>query len=161
VTHAQALAFVASHGLVLESGSGPVPSLAATVAGETIRGSWWAHERAREIFALSRALRSSPDVLVCRLIDGKITYVHRRLWPALVRLESRFARAHLARLHEAHNRSGKHTLEEIGFPGWVSPLVAAQAARLDEATALAELGHCCKTIPRGRKSARRARAPKG
>jgi hypothetical protein len=82
VTPAEALAFVCTHGLVLESGTGPVPSLAAAIAGEPIRGSWWAHARGREVFAITRAIRDSPDVLVCRLIDGKITYVHRRLWPA-------------------------------------------------------------------------------
>jgi hypothetical protein len=159
VTHAQALAFVALHGLVLESGSGPVPQLAATVAGEAIHGSWWAHERAREIFALTRTLRSCPDVLVCRLVDGKITYVHRRLWPALVRLEGRFARARLARIREVHSAGGRHALEETGFPGWVCPEVAAQAARLSDEAALAELGHWCGGTRPHRKSARRARAP--
>jgi hypothetical protein len=46
VTPAEALAFVCTHGLVLESGTGPVPSLAAAIAGEPIRGSWWAQKSA-------------------------------------------------------------------------------------------------------------------
>jgi hypothetical protein len=38
---------------------------------------------------VTRAVRDSDDVLVCRLIKGKITFVHRRLWPALVRAAGR------------------------------------------------------------------------
>ncbi len=90
MTHAEAIACVCRHGVVLESGIGPVPSLAEAVAGGPIRGSGWGHAQGREIFAVTRAVRDCPDVLVCRLVDGKITYVHRRLWPALVRLAKRF-----------------------------------------------------------------------
>ena len=118
MTAAEALTFVHTHGVVLESGTGPVPSLASTVAGGPIRGSWWAHARSREIFALTRAVRDCPDVLVCRLIDGKITYVHRRLWSALVRVAERFPRDHLAQVsREAH---GLGTTRQRG--GRVSPL---------------------------------------
>jgi hypothetical protein len=145
VTSSEALACVALHALELESGRGPVPSLAAIVAGEPIRGSWWAHERAREIFSLTRALSSCPDVLVCRLVDGKITSVNRRLWPAAVRLEKRFSRADLAWLHEVHPASGKHTLEETRFPAWVCAETATQAAKLDAAAALDP--RCAKASP--------------
>src|SRR5919106_198151 len=81
-----ALAFVKEHGVVLESGRGPVPSLVEAITGEAIRGTWWGHPKASAIFRATRAVRDSADVLVCRLVGGKITYVHRRLWPALVRL---------------------------------------------------------------------------
>ena len=137
---AEALAFVCTHGIVLESGAGPVPALAAAIAGEPIRGSWWAHARGREIFAATRAVRDSPDVLVCRLVDGKITFVHRRLWPALVRLSARFPHEHLAQIREVHTASGKHVLEESQFPAWVSRELAAQASDLDEKSALRQLG---------------------
>jgi len=147
VTPAEALTFVRTHGLVLESGRGPVPSLAATVAGGPIRGSWWGHAQGREIFALTRAVRDCPDVLVCRLVDGKITYVHRRLWPALVRLSERFRHAHLAQIHEVHTARGKHLAEEIAFPDWVSREVAAQASSLDEESALGQLPHCPGIAP--------------
>jgi len=127
------------HGLVLESGTGPVPSLAETVAGGPIRGSWWGHSRGREIFALTRAVRGCPDVLVCRLVDGKITYVHRRLWPAVVRLAKRFPLTHLSQIHEVHTDSGKHAAKEIRFPDWVSREVIAEAASLNEKSALDQL----------------------
>jgi hypothetical protein len=157
VKPAEALAFVSTHGLVLESGAGPVPSLAAAIAGEPIRGSWWAHARGREIFAATRAVRDSPDVLVCRLVDGKITFVHRRLWPALVKLSGRFPREHLAQIREVHTASGKHVLEESQFPAWVSREVAAQASDLDEKSALRQLGPWCTNDDPNPKGTRRTR----
>src|SRR3989441_10043065 len=79
MTRRSALSFVKRNGIVLESARGPVPNLAEAVVGGRIRGSWWSHARGKEIFWLTRAVRDSADVLVCRLVGGKITYVHRRL----------------------------------------------------------------------------------
>ena len=142
-TAAEALTFVRTHGVVLESGTGPVPSLASAITGGPIRGSWWGHVRGREIFTLTRAVRDCPDVLVCRLIDGKITYVHRRLWPALVRVSARFPRKHLAQVNERHTASGRHVTEEVAFSAWVSQELSSEARRLDEKSALGELGAWC------------------
>jgi hypothetical protein len=102
VTPRAALAFVKQHGIVLESARGPVPNVAERVAGGPIRGSWWSHRAARAIFRVTRGLRASPDVLVCRLLGGKVTYVHRRLWPALVRLAPELRARRLAALREVH-----------------------------------------------------------
>lgn len=46
----------------------------------------------REIFGLTRVVRRSPEIVTCRLVDEKITYVHRRLWPALAPASSAFYR---------------------------------------------------------------------
>ena len=128
---AAALAFVARHGVVCEAvRRGAVPSLAAAIAGETLRGNWWSHPRSRDIFAITRAVRDAPEVLVCRLVDGKITFVHERLWPALVRAGDRFAPERLARVREVHGASGQHVLEQTPFPEWVPRAVAAAAKRL-------------------------------
>jgi len=143
VTPTEALTFVRTHGVVLESGTGPAPSLTSAVVGGPIRGSWWAHPRGREIFAATRAVRDCPDVLVCRLVGGKITYVHRRLWPALVRLSDRFPRARLAQIREVHTVSGKHVAEEISFPKWVSREMTALASKLSQDSALHLLGRYC------------------
>jgi hypothetical protein len=61
-----------------------LPSLTTLVAGEPIRGSWWGHATGHEIFHAATALGHHRDVLVVRLISGKVTFVHRRLWPALL-----------------------------------------------------------------------------
>jgi len=70
MTLRQALAFIRKHGVVLEAAQGPVPSVAEAIAGEPVRGSWWSHPKSHEIFAVTRAIRDSDDVLVCRLIKG-------------------------------------------------------------------------------------------
>jgi hypothetical protein len=128
MTATQALAFVRRHGIVLESAQGPVPNLAAKVAGEPLRGGWWSHPKAKEIFLLSRAIRESPEVLVCRVIGGKVTYVHRRLWPALVLLAGHFPGKNLAAITEEHTTAGQHRLLVTPFPGWV-PDAMLRAAR--------------------------------
>src|SRR5688572_22975958 len=140
MTPRQALAFVKKFGIVLESGRGPVPSLAATIAGEPIRGSWWGHPKGDTIFVCSRALRNSKEVLTCRLIDRKVTYVHRRLWPALTRLSGSFEADRLAALREIHTAAGKHTIEKVAFSKWVSADVRRKSASLsvEKATTLLE-----------------------
>lgn len=115
----EAIAFVKSHGVVLQAARGPVPNLAEAIAGEPIRGSWWGHARGRMIFRATRAVCMSPEVLVCKLIDGKVTYVHRRLWPALVKLAPRFRKKQLAKVWDAHTESGTHVSREMPFPDWV------------------------------------------
>ncbi len=140
MTRRSALSFVKRNGIVLESARGPVPNLAEAVVGRRIRGSWWGHARGKEIFWLTRAVRDSADVLVCRLVGRKITYVHRRLWPALVRLARNFARRDLAAVREVHTASGRHEERLVPFPRWVPPAVKRAARRLAAADARAALG---------------------
>ena len=139
MTPKQAIAFVKANGVVLESASGPVPSLAESIVGEPVRGSWWSHPRAAEILAATRAVRAFADVLVCRIVDGKVTYVHRRLWPALVRLARRFPADRLAALREVHTPKGRHEVQATPFPDWVREDVQRTAAALSEAEALSLL----------------------
>jgi hypothetical protein len=136
MTPAQAFAFVERHGIVLESARrGTIPSLADAIAGEELGGNWWSHASGKRIFAATRAVRSAGDVLVCRLVDGKITFVHARLWPALVRLADRFAPLRLARLQEVHGTDGAHRVVQIAYPEWLDDATRAAARELDEAGA--------------------------
>jgi len=151
MTPKQAVAFVKANGVVLESGRGPVPNLAQAIAGAAIRGSWWAHAKANTIFRCSRAIRESADVLVCRLVGGKITYVHRRLWPALVRLAGRFNADQLAVIEEVHTSSGRHQLNVVSFPEWVPEKVKLAAARLTDEDAISLLPVIPTISPRRRK----------
>jgi len=140
MTPQQALGLVKKHGVVLESARGPVPNLVEMVVGETRKGSWWTHPRAREVFALTRALRDSPDILVTRFVDGHITYVHRRLWVPLVRIARALPRASIARVREVHTASGAHRLDIEPFPGWVPDDVAKEAKSLSNDEAVRLLG---------------------
>lgn len=133
MTPDQALAFVERHGIVLESTRrGSIPSLADAIASEPLGGNWWSHPSGKRIFAATRAVRDAPDVLVCRLVDGKITFVHARLWPALVRLAGRFAPARLARLREVHGADGTHRVAQVDYPAWLDDMTRDAARRLDE-----------------------------
>ena len=134
-----AIEFIREHGAVLESAKGPCPSFVEAVAGEAISGNWWSHPRSHEIFALTRAVRDSKDVLICRLVDGKITYVHRRLWPALVCVAERFSVDRLASVKEVHTPSGHHETEATPYPQWVPAEVVEEAAHLDENECVATL----------------------
>jgi hypothetical protein len=126
----EAIAFVEQHGIVLEAARGPVPSFAKAIAGEPIRGSWWGHPKSREIFQAVRAVSESPDVLVCKLINDKVTYVHRRVWPALIKLAPRFDKKRLAKVCDEHTKSGAHVSRRIPFPRWVPEDVMKEAEAL-------------------------------
>ena len=140
MTAKQAIAFVRKHGVVLMSARGPVPNLAQAIAGEPIRGSWWAHPKSHSIFRLCGAVCDSTDILVCRLVDGKVTYVHRRLWPALIRLARRLPRGRLAAIREEHTPQGRHRVRKVPFPRWVPKGERKKAERITEQTAMAALG---------------------
>ena len=135
----QIIAWMKKCGIAVESARASVPSLAHLVAGEPIRGSWWAHPKGKDIFRLSRVIRRSPDVLVCRLVDGKITYVHRRMWPALVSLAGRFSEQRLSALNEVHTPAGKHKLLVTPFPDWVPNEILRAARKLTEKEAASQL----------------------
>jgi hypothetical protein len=136
-TAEEALAFVQQHGVVLASAKGPAPRLTEAIIGEEIKGSWWSHPKNHHIYAVLGAVTESDQVLVCRLVGGKVTLVHRRLWPFLVRLAKRFAPEQLAQVREEHTLSGRHARRVVPFPQWVPPEISAQANTIDEQQALA------------------------
>jgi hypothetical protein len=142
---------VRTHGIVLASAKGPVPTLAHAVAGGPIRGSWWAHPKGRAIFHAIGAVRGSKDVLVCRLVEGKITFVHRSAWAALVKLSDEYPRERLAKVIEEHTERGRHEAHEMPYPKWVPRAVLEQARRLPEEEARTILAAVTKTKPRRKK----------
>jgi hypothetical protein len=133
------------HGMLLQSARGPIPNVAELVAGEPIKGSWWGHPQGHLIFNVLGSLDGSPDVVRLRLVNGKITLVHRRLWPALARLVDHFTPKQLAALHEQHTPSGAHRVTEQPFPEWVPDDVVRAAAELSVDDALAQLPPCLQT----------------
>jgi len=100
-----ALKFIEAHGVVLVAARGPVPRLVEAIAGEPIKGSWWAHPKSHGIFM------------------------------ALVRLAQRFTPQQLARIKQEHTASGKHVNRITGFPRWVPASVRAAAHELNDAEA--------------------------
>jgi hypothetical protein len=137
-------ALLVEQGMLLESARGPIPNVAELVAGEPIRGSWWAHHDSHAIFAKINELADSPDVVRVRLVNGKVTLVHRRVWPALVRVSDRFPPARLASVSEEHTASGRHRKVETAFPEWVPAKVIEAAASLTDEEAFGELPECLR-----------------
>ena len=93
-----ALAFIEINGVVLVSAKGAAARLIDVIAGEDIVGNWWSHPHANAIYNTLWQVQASDQVLVCKLVDGKVTLVHRRLWPALARLATRFEPQQIARV---------------------------------------------------------------
>jgi len=66
------------HGLLLLHDA-RLPSVTTIVAGAPVRGSWWGHPAGKRIYdVLGRVEAAWP-----KLLGGKVTLVHRRLWAAL------------------------------------------------------------------------------
>ena len=131
---ASLLAFVEREGMVLESGRHPlVPNLVDHIVGERVAGSWWGHPRGHEIYSLLSGLREAEaEVAVCKLIDGKITYIHRRLWAACARLAEVIGIERLDLIHSVHTDQGHHRSERIPLAEWLPGEVADEAGVLGE-----------------------------
>ncbi len=99
-------------GLLLETDA-KLPSLVALVAGGPVRGSWWGHPLGHTIFATGEALFQNRDVLLAKLVSGKATWIHRRLWPALLAA----AGSREAWQTEGLSREGRALLAEVDRDG--------------------------------------------
>lgn len=116
-----------------------LPSLATIVAGEPVRGSWWGHPAAHSIVCVAREL-AGDTVIDIKLVSSKVTFVHRKLWPALVavgcarepwQLEglSAAARALLSRVE----RAGRLRTDELpGYRGGKSKAIGEAARELEQ-----------------------------
>ncbi|MBX9568420.1 MAG: hypothetical protein K2X77_05965 [Candidatus Obscuribacterales bacterium] len=60
------------------------PSLVGIVVGEPVSGSWWGHPKGSEIFKIASEWDDDADIVTCKLVSGKVTFVHRKLWAHLV-----------------------------------------------------------------------------
>jgi len=133
--------FVACHKVVTESARCRVPSLVHLMAPPPplARGNWWSWPGANRIYNRLGALRERDDVLVCRLVRGKVAYVHAAAWPALVRLRDVFPAGALDRVANVHEPSGRHASHRVPLDLWLPVPVAASARALDERAARAAL----------------------
>ena len=139
MTPRQAVDFVRYHGVVLQSAKGFEPSLTVAIAGSPIRGSRWSHPKSHEIYALLQKIDESKAVLTCTLAKGKITYVHRRIWPAFVRMAEEFPAHALDKAVPVHLPSGRHQRQDVPFLDWVPDMVLAAAKNLSVRDANAEI----------------------
>ena len=140
------IAFIEEHGLVMQSAQhARIPSFVEFVAGEKIRGSWWGHEKGREIFRALAAVYESPQIVALKLVDNKLTLVHRRLWPPLATLayEGRIPRARMAKVTQEHTDAGRHEKHEEPFPDWLPRGLKLPSLK----AALSQLGELRDALP--------------
>ena len=79
----RAFRLLKENGLLLVSGA-EIPDVCRLFGGDSVKGSWWGSPFAHEIFAVNELLSEHEDVTVTKLVSGKVTFVHRSLWPKLV-----------------------------------------------------------------------------
>jgi hypothetical protein len=75
-----------------------LPSFTTLVVGRPVAGSWWGHRRGREIYRLLEEFQLRSGKLSAKLVNGKLTYVHKRLWPAFLELATHGERTRARRL---------------------------------------------------------------
>jgi hypothetical protein len=147
MTSDEVLDLLEAQGVLLESARGPVANVAELVAGEPIEGSWWGHRAGHEIYAVVNELADSPDVVRMRMVRAKVTLVHRRLWPALLRLADRFPADALLVMLEEHTATGAHRTTRVPLREWVTPAVLDDAAALTADAAAAILPDVLRPKP--------------
>jgi hypothetical protein len=113
----EALALIEKNGAITLVPAGTRPSLVTAVAGERVAGSWWSHPRGKAIYSIATALEATNDVLISKLVDGKVTFLHRALWPALYRVVTD-PRARAAR-RRALSPSARALLDRVERDGTV------------------------------------------
>ena len=77
------VAAVEQHGLLLLQDKS-LPNAVTVITGEHPRGSWWSHPRSHAIFRILDQASDDPNIISTKLLGGKVTFVHRALWPALL-----------------------------------------------------------------------------
>lgn len=55
--------------------------MVSLVNGKPIAGSWWGHPSGTAIYHETLRLADRSDVVLLKLLNGKVTFVHRQLWP--------------------------------------------------------------------------------
>jgi hypothetical protein len=122
------LGVLADRGLLLKQDR-RLPSVVGLITGESLRTSWWSHPKARLIFAVLTELDEHPDVLLTKLLHGKDTLVHRRLWPALAAVAAAHEPWQLRGLSEPARRLLRR-VEQAGSARASGPAVRELTRRL-------------------------------
>ncbi len=100
------------YGVILESDK-QYPSVVGTILGEPVAGSWWGHPKGIMIYNVLKRFSVRADVLGTRLLSGKTTFVHERLWPQLLTI----ATSHEPWQIEGLSKDSKRLYETVTMKG--------------------------------------------
>ncbi len=123
------LARLADAGLLLQQDR-LVPSVVGIVTGESLKSSWWSHPKGRLIFGVLSELADHRDVLFTKLLAGKSTLVHRRLWPSLLGVATAREAWQTRRLSPAARRVLRRIDDGAAPKGVPGPVARELEARL-------------------------------
>lgn len=120
-----------------------LPSIATIFAGAPMSKSWWAHPQGRAMFQCLASLEG--EAVVTRLIGGKVTYVHKRLWSALAATKTPVE-------DDVHTESGRHEKRVERAEVWckrlgVKPLPSVGEGRAAMESAASTLGAPLASLP--------------
>lgn len=100
-----------------------LPSVSGLIAGEVVRGSWWSHKAAQTIFSTLGQLEDHRDVIFTKIISGKVTLVHRKLWSEVFAIGTSYAPWQLkdlsksaGALFEKVNKQGSLRTDQLEWP---------------------------------------------
>ena len=122
---AQLLNFVTSNQIVAESAKLGCLTAIGFMVRQEFAGSWWSLPEASRLYNTLQRIRNHPRILVCRLLAGRVTYVHSDSWEPLLALENCLPEGALDRIVERHLRSGKHEVVKVSPAEW-APLETKQ-----------------------------------
>ncbi|MEK6373275.1 MAG: hypothetical protein AABO58_11330 [Acidobacteriota bacterium] len=135
---------IAEHGLLLLQDK-KLANVVTFMTGERVKGSWWSHPRAQDIF---NALEALPEdqVIATKLVGGKVTFVHRSLWPDLLAVVTG------DREYQVHTKSGRHEKRYEAWDVWAKRMKVratrdAGAARRRLEKAVVAVGGTAKLLP--------------
>jgi hypothetical protein len=135
---------IAQRGLLLLQDKN-LDNVVTLMAGERVKGSWWSHPRAHEIFD---AIEHLPEdqVIATKLVGGKVTFIHHSLWPDLL------AVATGQREYQVHTESGRHEKRFEPWSAWAKRMKVratrdAAAARERLARAVIAIGGTPELLP--------------
>jgi hypothetical protein len=113
-----------------------LPSFTTLVAGKPIAGSWWGHRRGRAIYRLLEEFSGRSGRLSAKIVNGKITYVHPRLWSAFLELALHGQRTRARSLsplgkllHEKVQSDEMVRVDALAQSGFASPRALTAASR--------------------------------
>jgi hypothetical protein len=103
-----------------------IPSITNLVAGRPIRGSWWGDPAGRQIYLVLNAL--AAEVAWPKLLGGKVTLVHKRLWSQLAAVGEQQAAWQVAELGEIERNAlavvrerGEVSSDDLKVPAGTKP----------------------------------------